>query len=241
MISRISPLPLYFQLKEFIKNEIEAGRWSIGDLIPPEREFEDRFGLSRTTIRQALGELEHEGLLYRIQGKGTFVSEPKIETSLARMMSFTEEMTERGVVPGAKLLEFEEIALPPTYAKLMKAAPSEKVIRIERARLADDQPVALQVSYVRGVFGLQLDRTYFERGGSLYAALEQQGFRLSGAEETLQAVLAGEREAHLLGIDVGAPLFLMERLWHLADGNILGYGRMLYRGDRYKYYSWVPR
>jgi len=109
MINKNSPIPLYYQLEEHIKGLIENGELSPGDALPPEREYAEKYQISRMTVRQAFTQLVNEGYLYRLQGKGTFVAERKIEQPLQGLTSFTEDMKARGFTPGNKLIKFEII------------------------------------------------------------------------------------------------------------------------------------
>ncbi len=240
-IDRNSPIPLYYQLKEIIKDRIKEGTWQHGDLIPSEAQLETDFGLSRTTVRQALDELAAEGLLSRVQGRGTFVTSLKLQASIDSLRSFSEDLAERDLRPDAELLQFDQATLDPSLVKRLGLQETVPAIRFERLRSADSEPLALQVCYVRSDLGFPVTREQLEAGESLFALVERQGLTFLGAEETLEAVAAGEREAHLLGVEVGSPLFLVERVWYLADGRALGYGHMLYRGDRYRYAHWLPR
>jgi GntR family transcriptional regulator len=123
-INRNSKLPLYHQLYEILRSNITRGEWQPGDMIPPESELIDRYQVSRTTVRQVLDMLVNEGLIYRQRGRGTFVAHPTVEQALVRIISFTEDMRQRGFKPG------------------------EELARLERLRLADDEPMSIEDSYL---------------------------------------------------------------------------------------------
>ncbi len=240
-VARDSPLPLYYQLKQIIAAAIRSGTWPRGGRIPTESELQAAYGLSRTTVRQALNELVRDGLLSRIQGKGTFVAASKMETSIERMHSFSEEMLQRGQKPSARLLSFRQVKLASTIAQHMHIPVGTAAIRYERLRTADERPVAYQVCWVRADLNVRLQRQDLEGRGSLFRTVESQGLRFAGAEESLEAIAASKKEARLLDISPGDPMVLVQRVWYLQDGSALGFGRMSYRGDCYRYFHWIPR
>ena len=241
-IRKNSPLPLYYQLKELLKERIESGALRPHERLPSERELEEQFGISRMTARHALSELELEGYAYREQGRGTFVAEPKLRQGLLRLTSFTEDMEARGLRPGARVLEVRLLSQAPELLSRFKAEPGEEFVKIERVRLADGEPMALEISFLRrrfcpGIEGLDLtDR-------SLYETLRERfGLELGWAEQTIEAKLADEYEAEVLGVQVGTPMLLMERTTYLTDGSTpIEYVRSSYRGDRYKLYVELRR
>src|SRR3954471_13942573 len=107
MINKNSPIPIYYQLEGYIKELIENGELQPGDVLPPEREYAEKYQISRMTVRQAFTQLVNEGYLYRLQGKGTFIAERKIEKPLQGITSFTEDMKARGLTPGSQLINFK--------------------------------------------------------------------------------------------------------------------------------------
>lgn len=242
LINRSSPLPLYYQLKELLKAKIESGELKPNERLPSETELVQLFQVSRMTVRQALVELENEGFIRRRQGQGTFVAEPKLRQGLLRLTSFTEDMEARGMRPGARVLAVEVLSGEEELVRRLKAAPDEQFVRLERVRLANGEPMALETSFLRRKFcaGLEgIDLT----DRSLYATLRERfGLELGWAEQTIEAKLADEYEGEVLGIQVGTPMLLMERTTYLADGlTPIEYVRSSYRGDRYQLYVEVKR
>ena len=119
-IDRSSKLPLYHQLYQILRDEIVRGEWQPGDMIPPESELTERYGISRTTVRQVLDLLVNEGLIYRQQGRGTFVAHPTLEQALVRIVSFTEDMRQRGFKPGTRVLSSGLVQAPETIAQKLE-------------------------------------------------------------------------------------------------------------------------
>jgi GntR family transcriptional regulator len=236
-IDRRSPVPLHDQCKQLIMHQIRLGKLRPGESIPPERELEQRYGLSRTTIRQAILELVQQGVLQRVQGRGTFVAKTAIPLNLHHLTSFTEDMHARGKRPSARLLD---LSIVPAEPAIRKALSSERVIRIERLRLADDKPMGIHTSFLPEAF--QIEEDALLREGSLYAILRRQHhLEFLTADETLEATTATEEESHLLEIAIGAPVLRIERLSYDARGEPREFVIMRYRADEYKYYVRLNR
>ena len=148
-ITKDSPIPLYFQLKELLRQEIESGRWQPGQQIPSETEMCEAFGISRTVVRQALRELEYHGLLYREQGKGTFVAEPKISESLVQDLSgFYEDMVAKGLTPVTRVLRQEIQPANKKVARYLHIQPGDEIVFIERVRSVGGEPIVLVTTYL---------------------------------------------------------------------------------------------
>lgn len=229
MVNRESPLPLYYQIKERL---LEA--WpEPGAKLPTESELTARFGVSRMTVVQALRELEKEGLIHRIQGKGSFVSPPKFEQRLAHLRGFTEELQTRGMSPATRVLSLDQVVPLSRVAHELDLAPGEMVWKLMRLRLAGNEPIGLQTAYlpVRLCPDLRADMIT----GSLYALLQER-YRLQAirARETYEAGLAGnDQTAKLLSVRPGAPLLHVVRVTCGADEIPFEYVSSQIRGDRY--------
>ncbi|MGY4706374.1 GntR family transcriptional regulator [Candidatus Bipolaricaulota sp. J31] len=227
---------LYLRVKDWLRAAIEKGDYRPGDRIPSEHELMKRFGVSRSTVRHAISELVLEGWLYRVQGSGTYVARPKYRQTLSRLTSFTEDMRLLGLTPRSKLLlcRVEEADEP--IAAALSLTPGEEVIRIERLRFADREPMALNTSILPRRLVPGLEEMDLEKG-SLYEILERHyGLILSRADQTLEPALADPYAAELLGVSVGAPLLLVEGVIYLKNGVPAEWVRILYRGDRYKFH-----
>jgi GntR family transcriptional regulator len=229
------PIPLYYQIKARLLDAIENGQLKPGDRVLSERELTTQFGVSRMTARQALTEMESQGFLYRVQGKGTFVATPKLEQPLAGLTSFTEDMRRRGLEPAARVISAEEVVAGRKTARALGIGETASVYRLERLRLAGGEPMALEVSHIPAnlVPGL-LDREPVEH--SLYRVLEERyGLKLVRANQSLEAVAANAYEAEVLHVREGTPLLLLERVSRDAQDRNIEFVRSLYRGDRYRF------
>jgi GntR family transcriptional regulator len=133
-IDRNSKLPFYHQLYEILRGNILRGEWQPGDMIPPESELTEHFQVSRTTVRQVLDMLVNEGLIYRQRGRGTFVAHPTLEQGLVRIVSFTEDMRQRGFEPGTKVLFSGLVPAPQDIAGKLQVKSGEELARLERLR-----------------------------------------------------------------------------------------------------------
>ncbi|MCI0690319.1 MAG: GntR family transcriptional regulator [Sporichthyaceae bacterium] len=230
--------PKYDQLKETLLAAIESA--SPGTPLPAERDLCERFAVSRTTVRQALQELESDGHILRHQGRGTFVARRK--TSLAlQMTSFNEDMRQRGMHPSSQLLSARQVPAATQIGSFLGLSATAKVLRIERLRLADDEPMAVAVTYlparrVKGLAGL------LHAEASVYALLSQTyGIVPTDAEETFESVAASAEHAELLKTEIGAPLTLLTRRSWDGDGIPVEYARSHYRGDRYRFITRLHR
>jgi GntR family transcriptional regulator len=224
-----SPVPKYYQLKEIIRDMIEKQELGPGQAIPPERELCERYGVSRMTARQAVMELVNEGLLYRVQGLGTFVAEAKVPQDTGRLTSFTQDMRERGMEVSSTVVGIGEEAAGPVVARLLRIDPGDRIIRVRRVRNADGKPMALETSHLLyEVAKSILDVDLSER--SLYEELGKAGVRIVEAEQSYEAVLVNEVESEHLGVPVGSPALLIERVTYDAKGRPFEYVKSVYRG-----------
>jgi GntR family transcriptional regulator len=231
-------IPKYYGLKRHLLEMTQT--LPPGSPVPPERTLSVEFGTSRTTVRQALQELVVEGRLERIQGKGTFVAKTKVAQAL-RLTSYTEDMRAQGLEPTSRLLEIGYMLADDVLSERLGVKPRARVLRIERLRLANGDPMALETTHLSAQRFTGL-RRHLERSNSLYAVLsEKYGVTLLEAEETIETVPAPPREAHLLGTDVGLPLLLLSRHSLGEDGKPVEYVRAFYRGDRYKFVAHLQR
>jgi GntR family transcriptional regulator len=234
-VDKGSPVPLYYQIKETLKEKIEGGSLDPHERLPSERELEKDYGISRMTARRALRELESEGYVYREQGKGSFVAEPKLRQGLLQLTGFTEDMKNRRMKPGARVLEKKVIESDEDLANNLSMESEDRVFLLQRVRLAEDEPLAIETTHLRYDLcrGIE-DYDFSER--SLYRTLQGEfDVTLSRAEQSVEASLANEFEAANLKVDEGAPMLITERTTYIGDEKTpIEYARSTYRGDRYK-------
>jgi GntR family transcriptional regulator, N-acetylglucosamine utilization regulator len=230
-IDHASPVPKYFQLREILLDLVES-ELGVDQAIPSERELSQRYGLSRMTVRQAVDHLVSEGRLYRVQGKGTFVSRPKIEMPL-RLASFTEDMKARGLTPGSRDIDRRTAPASAHLARSLGIEPGDPVHVIERLRTADGIPMAVERSHIPEAVAPGLaDESLADR--SLYDVLAQKfGILLDSGEQTIEAGIVDPADATLLELPAGSAVLLLQRR-SFAGGNPVELALSTYRADRYQ-------
>ena len=210
-----------------------------GQALPSERELAQRFGVARMTVRQAMDRLVRTGQISRVQGAGTFRAQRRFEQPLL-LTSFTEDMRARGLRPGSETLSRELQPAPPGVARRLNLAEGAEVVRIDRLRTADGEPMAIERAFLDAtvVPGLH-DRDL--AGQSLYAVLRNDyGVAIMLAEQVVQATVCVDEDAALLGVPEGAPALHLERTSGDEHGRLVEYVRSTYRGDRYELRMTLP-
>jgi GntR family transcriptional regulator len=234
-LDRHSPIPLYFQFKQTLLERFEEGEFPPGKAIPAEMDLVKDYRISRATVRRAMQEMEHDGYIHRIPGKGTFVLRTRIKRGLSRLTSFTEDMQERGQKITSRYLEFNHIAPPAYVAELFHSSPDEPLLYIYRLRLADDLPIALNISYIRLEAGISISEEELLATNSLWSLLERKGLRLIESDKVIGAVSASEERANLLDVPPGSPLLQVEGMAYSASHIPVEYSLVISPGERYKY------
>jgi len=234
-ITASNGIPLYVQLKDFVYEQIRTGSWKTGERIPTEEELKERFSISRATVRQALAELEREGLLVRQRGRGSFVAKPRIEMKLHDIYSFTLDLAARGLHPESRVMVFEVVMRNLQITQTLGLRETDPLVKLVRLRLADGDPIMLETTYIpeQLVPGLTREDVMAHR---LYALLEERyGLRLERAVETLEPILIDDFAARMLEVSPGSPALFVERTGSLADGRKIELSQAIVRGDRCRY------
>lgn len=233
-LSQESDIPLYSQLVGIVKRNISAGTLTAGDLLPSETELCKTFDISRSTVRQAIGTLETEGLVVRKQGRGTFVAEPKMRRRTETVYSFTSEISAMGLVPSSSLIEFDVIDPPPDIMKMLELGSSDaKVYRFTRIRKVNGEPLILETSYYPHFIYPKLTRELLETH-SFYSLLYEVGIVPAEAVDSYEAVILGRKEAELLGCKPGSCAFFAQRRTRTEGGATFEYTQSYIRADRVK-------
>lgn len=239
-IDKDSSVPIYLQLKRMIERQVTSGSLPPHSRIPSERELSEQFAISRMTARRALLELTREGWIYTSVGKGTFVAEPKISQSLQALTSFSEDMRARGLRPSAALLRHGLQPADDEVARGLRLPAETAVLCIERLRLADGEPMALEQAH----FSFPGMEELLSGGldGSLYELLRER-FRLVPAEaiQEFEARLATPPEQELLRVGAGAPVLTIDRTTLDTAGRPFEFVRSVYRADRYRFVARLVR
>jgi len=204
-----------------------------GDSLPSERVLAERYAVARMTVRSELDSLVAEGLLYRIQGRGTFVAEPRVAQAVS-LSSFTEDMRARGHEPGSRVLAQEVALAGELVARRLAVAVGTRIVRIHRVRTADGEPMAVEQAYLPAERFAGLEDADLA-GGSLFALLESEwDVALPVADQRVVAVVIEAEHAELLDVPIGQPGFLFRTVVRDPSGRPVCYAWTLYRGDRYE-------
>ncbi len=230
-----SVVPLYYQLKEILREMLKSGGWAEGQEIPSERLLMEEYGVSRATVRQALSELAREGLVIRKQGRGTFISKAKITQNLIGEPSFVRQVAEQGFEPSSTIIEaFIEENTPERIAKILALTTSMQTFRLFRIRLVNDEPLALETLYIP----CHLAPDLLEQDLQTLAVMEylqlQGNFSLTHSATSIEPVLTSGFEAAQLGVSTGVPALLVERTFY-ADSVPFCLQKRVIRGDRSKF------
>ena len=234
-INKDSIIPIYYQLIQYIKQQVANGVWKVGDKIPSEREFCNQFQISRMTVRGAIETLKNEGLIYSKKGLGNFVCIPKFNQKLNKLTSFTDDMLSRGLNPGSKTLLLKCMPAPADVAKIFRINEGDKVINLKRLRIANDEPMALEDTYINESLVPGLLENY-ESGNSLYKTMREKfGIELLAATESIEVGLCGKKDAKLLEVKPGSPVFSIHRVTLTKERQPIEVVLSIYRGDRYTF------
>ncbi len=232
------PQPLWWQIAERLRREIEFGGFKPGDILPSEAALNKTFGVSRTTARAALDKLEQEGLITRRAGKGSMVLPPHVVQPLNQMSSFAEDMRRRGFTPGYATLAARMATPPPEAAVALGLADNVKTFMVSRRLSADGLAMAVSHSwFAPSLFSRHPIPTVTElNNGSLYAWLEQHcGCRITGARESISAGTADGDLSRVLAIARGTAVLIARRLCHDHLQQPVEFATVNYRADRYSF------
>ncbi|MEC1355174.1 GntR family transcriptional regulator [Bacillus sonorensis] len=224
---------LYSVIKFKIIELIKSGKYKANDQLPTESEFCEQYHVSRTTVRLALQQLELEGYIKRIQGKGTFVSAAKIQAPIPhKITSFAEQM--KGLRSESKVLELVVIPADQSIAELLQINENDPVNKLVRIRYAEDEPLQYHTSYIPWKIAPALVQE--ECTGSLFALLRSKyNIRIERGTEWIEPILTDETISKHLLINVGAPVFLSESITYDDQGAVVEYAQIITRGDRTKF------
>jgi len=233
--------PLYDQVYQALLQQIVDGTYQIHQQLPSEKELSELFNVSRITIRQALNQLQLEHLIYKIQGKGTFVSAPKSFQNISELQGFAEAMTDLGHEVFNVVKEFRFIPATPHIASKLKVSVNSTVVEIKRIRLLNRKPVSFELTYLPEAIGTALQQINLSTRDVFLAIEEDLSIALGHADLNIDATLADEELSELLQVDLHAPLLRVERLTHDHAGNPIDFEYLYFSGERFQYRLRVDR
>lgn len=234
-------MPLYAQIKDTLRAGILDGRYAPHSRMPSESELQAMFDVSRITIRQALGDLQKEGLIFKVHGKGSFVSQPRAFQNVTSLQGFAEAMSEGGHDILNRVLRFDIAPAPDEVAARLGLAPGSPVAEIHRVRLLNRAPVSYEISFLPEHFARPLARADLVTR-DIFLILENDcAVPLGSADLAIDAIAAPVEIAQSLDVKKGAPLLRIERLTHGADGTPVDFEYLYFRGDTFQYRLRIDR
>ena len=238
MVVRASPVPLYIQIDEELRGQIESGELGPLAQVPSETDLAEHFGVSRMTARKALDRLVADGMLFRQPGKGTFVAPTKIAHGASQGLSFSAAMAAQGLDCETRVLEAEIVAAPSNVARALSLPAGAQAIFLRRLRVVDGEPSAIHLSYLPSRLSALLEA---DLSGSLSDLMSSIGARVERSEDNVEAVLAAGDEAQLLNVPEGSPLVLISGTAYSAGNEPIHYTEALYPGGRWQFSLQVSR
>lgn len=241
MLDPNAPKPLYIQLKEVIRQAIGSGIWKPDTKIPSERELCDRYNVSRITVRQAIAEAEKDGLLYKIQGKGTFVKAPKIEQGLSKITRFSDTLQNIGLNGRTKIVKAGTV--PPDFqiANILEVDMSEQIVNLSLLGLANEEPIVYYDSYFSYEIGekmVEIAKRY-EREGKPFSTIDLYGelnIVIDKVTQTFEATNCSKEIARILKIKEGKALLIITSIVYTHDSRPLEFKTGMYKADKYKFH-----
>jgi len=236
----LSTLPMHAQIRETIRHRVLDGSYAPHSQMPSESRMMAAFGVSRITIRQALGDLQKEGLIFKVAGKGSFVAKPKAFQNLSRLQGFGEAMGPSGYETFNQVLSTRAVPASEHVAERLRLAPAAPVFEIQRLRYLNREPISVDVSYFPLALGERLVQEDLATR-DIFVILENDlGHALTHADVQIDAISADEQLARQLRTAESAPLLRIERLTHAGEQPI-DFEYLYYRGDAFQYRLRVER
>lgn len=235
VIDRRSAAPMYDQLRQLIIDGIERDGLQPGDPLPGEHRLCERYGISRTVVRQALAQLEHEGMVERVKGKGTFVSRPRTSEALVHtLIGLYDDVERRGGHVHSDILRHEREDADPEVAAALEVPVGSPVVALERLRYVDGEPWSYSTTWMPDAVGavtLGVDLSE----ASLYRLLAEHGIQATDGVRSAEATVATHDQAQHLGVSAGSALLRLRSISRDASGTPIEYFVALHRGDRSRF------
>lgn len=226
--------PLYIQLEDYIREQIESGQYVKGDTLPSENEYMEMYQVSRMTVRQAMNYLVQNGFIKRQRGTGTIVTYEKISEDLHSVTSFTDEMAKHNIKMKTSYCDMQLVHPDTRVAIALGISTSDECYQLTRVRDVDNKPIVYTITYLKKLFELPLDSKYYTE--SLYKYLrDTHGVNIVRGRDVLEAELPNKQVQKMLQIKEGTPIFIRTRETFLDNDELFEYSICYYPGNRYKY------
>lgn len=233
--------PLYNQIRDDLLAKIADGTYPPHSQIPSENELGELFNVSRITVRQALTQLQQEGFIFKVHGKGSFISRPKAFQNVSQLQGFAEALTTLGHEVFNQVKFFDFITAPIQVAAKLKLPVGSQVTQIKRVRLLNRQPVSFEITYLPEALGRQLQQVDLVTKDIFLALEDECQTPLGHADLSIDAMLADEELSELLQVQSNAPILRVERLTHNRDGQPIDFEYLYFSGDAFQYRLRIDR
>lgn len=240
-VTLVSPAPLYGQIKDLLRQKILDGSYPPHTKLPSESELMAQFDVSRITVRQAIRDLQKEGLVFTLQGKGSFVSKPKAVQDLAHLQGFREAMGRKGYETYSRLISAREVPADSNVTRAFDWKGPQPVVKIQRVRYLNRAPISLDVSYFPPEIGHRLLEEDLQTRDIFDILENDYALALGAAELVIDATVSDENLSRQLSIEEGSPILRIERMTRTVDGRPIDYEHLFYIGDAYQYRLRVER
>lgn len=234
-------IPRHTQITQWLRNQIESGEFKPDEKLPSENELAKKFDVSRVTVRHALQSLENEEIIYRSQGLGSFVKDDRTPHNLVRLTDFNEDMENAGLNASSEVRDFITVDAPVWLAEILVVDEGTKVIRIDRLRLADGEPVAFDSTWLPILYGQLLNKEKLGKS-TIYRQLEENyDIAILRGCYRISADVADEQLAFNLKVPEKSPLLLIDRTSFTIGNKVVYYQKRFYRSDRVMYEMTLER
>ena len=234
MIDKLSPVPLYYQIMEDIRQSIREGRLLPGEKLPTEQWLCEHYDVSRVTIRKALAELTSSGQIQGFRGKGNYIATPNIQLSISHMASLHRALTGSGIIATSQILSIKNVSAPPVVAKNTELSSSTQMIEVHRIRYANGSPIAEQTIYLPEAFGEKLPLEKLDTD-SLYDMFQRFGINIAYSNQSFMAIFADDAACRNLQLEGNRALLSIHATVYNTDNEIVEYSINNYVPDRYTY------
>ena len=240
-INHASPRTLFQKVKEEIRKDILSGKYGPHEKLPSEREMIIHFQVSRITVRQALSELQREGLIFKINGKGTYVSKPKARFDISTLRGFGEWAATIGKDAFSRVIDIETNMSDAKIASQLQIGDGTLITSIKRLRYLSREPISFDVTYAKNHIGEKLATADLDKKDILDVLENECGVSISSADVNIEASIANSELSQYLEISEGAPVLMIERTIYDNSNEALLYENLYYRGDVFKYGMTIER
>lgn len=225
--------PLHMQLTEILSNQIDIGELKVHEKLPSERNLCEQYSVSRITVRNALSELIHKGYVYSVSGKGNYVAERKLEAELEPLISFSEDISRRGMESSSEILEAEIVVADDFLVGRLKVLPGVEVVKLKRLRFANGNPIAIQYAYLPHHLCNGLLEYDFKSRSLLDILRKEYKLNLFRAESHIEAALAKTEEISLLKLLNPSAVLITKQTTYLKNDLVIEFAISIYSGDKY--------